>query len=141
MGAETPIRLLRLVCVSVMTKLLFVTLVALTACGGSKSQDTSTGPSSPVGGPGEPSLDPTLPSWAPASCTAYQKAVFQAINCEAVDKGKRDEIEASYNKDLESWKTETEATEAKVEEVNVSCTASTESVRTAIGDACTVEAK
>lgn len=118
-----------------MTKLLVVLVVALAACGGSK-KDTS-----PVGGPGEPAIDPTLPSWAPASCTAYQKAVFQAINCDAVDKGKRDEIQTAYNSASESWKVEGEADAAKIEEVNQTCTSSTESVRAAIGDQCTPEAK
>lgn len=120
-----------------MTKLIVVLFVSLAACGGSKAQDTA----SPVGGPGEPAIDPTLPSWAPASCTAYQKAVFQAINCDAVDKGKRDEIQTAYNTASKSWKAETDADPARVEEINVSCTSSAESVRTAIGDLCTAETK
>jgi hypothetical protein len=119
-----------------MTKLLVLIVGALTACGGS-NKDTN----SPVGGPGEPAIDPTLPSWAPASCTAYQKAVFQAINCQAVEQGTRDEIQTSYNADSESWKAETDADAARIEEVNVSCTSKSESVRAAIGEQCTPEAK
>ena len=119
-----------------MSKLLVVLFVALTACGGSKAKDTN----SPVGGPGEPAIDPTLPSWAPASCTDYQKAVFQAINCDAVEKGKRDEIQTTYSTASESWKAETDASAARVEEINVSCTSSAESVRAVIGDLCTADA-
>jgi len=118
-----------------MTKLRIVLVLALVACGGSK-KDTN-----PVGGPGEPAIDPTLPSWAPASCTAYQKAVFQAINCEAVDQGKRDEIQDAYNAASVNWKQENEADAAKIEEINVSCTSNTESVRAAIGDQCSPEAQ
>lgn len=117
-----------------MTKIALL-VVALAACGGSK-KDTS-----PVGGPGEPAIDPTVPSWAPQSCTTYQKAVFQAINCEAMEQGKRDEIQTAYNSASESWKAETDADAARIEEVNQSCTSSAESVRTAIGDLCTAEAK
>jgi len=118
-----------------MTKLRIALVVALVACGGSK-KDTN-----PVGGPGEPAIDPTLPSWAPASCTTYQKAVFQAINCDAMDKGKRDEIKDSYNAASVNWKQENEADAAKIEEVNASCTSNAETVRVAIGDLCTSEAK
>lgn len=118
-----------------MTKLL-VLVVALAACGGSSKKDTS-----PVGGPGEPAIDPTVPSWAPPSCTTYQKAVFQAINCDAMDKGKRDEIQTAYNSASESWKVEKDADATRIEEVNQSCTSSAESVRASIGDLCTAEKK
>lgn len=114
----------------------FALILAVAACGGS-SKDSN----SPVGGPGEPAIDPTLPSWAPPSCTTYQKAVFQAINCTAVDQGKRDEIQTAYNRDSESWKAETDANAARVEEVSASCTASSESVRATLGDQCSPEAK
>lgn len=117
-----------------MTKILLI-VVALAACGGSK-KDTN-----PVGGPGEPAIDPTVPSWAPPSCTTYQKAVFQAINCDAVEQGKRDEIQTAYNSASESWKAEKDADATRIEEVNQSCTSGAESVRTAIGDLCTAEAK
>lgn len=115
-----------------MTKLL-VLVIALAACGGSK-KDTS-----PVGGPGEPAIDPTLPSWMPASCTTYQKAVFQAINCDAMEQGTRDEIQTTYNSSSESWKAENDADAARIAEVDAGCTSSAESVRTAIGDLCTSE--
>lgn len=118
-----------------MTKLFVILVVALAACGGSKSK-TDTAASSPVGGPGEPAIDPTIPSWAPKSCTTYQKAVFQAINCEAMDKGKRDEIQTTYNTASESWKAEKDADAARIAEVETSCTSSAESVRAAIGDLC-----
>ncbi len=118
-----------------MTKLLLL-VVALAACGGSKKADTS-----PVGGPGEPAIDPTVPSWAPASCTTYQKAVFQAINCDAMEQGKRDEIQTAYNSASESWKAENDADAARIAEVDASCTSSAESVRSAIGDLCTAEAQ
>jgi hypothetical protein len=119
-----------------MTKLLAMLLLSLAACGGSKPKDNS-----PVGGPGEPMIDPTVPSWAPASCTTYQKAVFQAINCDAMEKDKRDEIQTTYNSASESWKAEKDADAARIAEVDASCTSNAESVRASIGDLCSAEAK
>jgi hypothetical protein len=114
-----------------MTKL-FVLVVALAACGGSqKAPGTGTGAS------GQTGVDPTVPSWAPASCKAYQKAAFQAANCEAIEQSKRDEIQASYDSASASWKAEQNATDARIAEVDQACTSSTESVRSAIGELCT----
>ncbi|MDB4962233.1 MAG: hypothetical protein JWP01_2232 [Myxococcales bacterium] len=115
-----------------MTKVLAVLLLSLGACG-SKSKAAE----SPVGGPGEPAIDPTLPSWAPASCTTYQKAVFQAISCEAIDQGKRDEIQTTYNTASTGWKAESDADTARIAEVEATCTASADSVKVEIEGKCT----
>ena len=119
-----------------MTTLRILLVVSLAACGGSNKDSNS-----PTGGPGEPAIDPTLPSWAPPSCTTYQKAVFQAINCQAVDQAKRDEVQTAYAADSESWKAETDADASRIEAVDASCTSKAESVRAMIGDQCTAEAK
>jgi len=103
----------------------------LAACGG-KSSTTQ----SPTGGAGEPTVDPTVPSWLPQSCLAYHKAVVQAIDCQAVDQGKRDEIRTTFDATSASWKAEAEADKAKVDEIGATCTTATESVRTDIGEKC-----
>jgi hypothetical protein len=115
-----------------MTKVFAVLLLSLAACG-SKSKAAD----SPVGGPGEPAIDPTLPSWAPPSCTTYQKAVFQAINCDAIEQGKRDEIQTTYNTASSGWKAETEADAARIAEVETTCTASADAVKAEIDGKCT----
>jgi hypothetical protein len=120
-----------------------VLVVALAACGGSKKDSNTTGPGPGPGSSvdGDVGVDPTVPSWTPASCKAYQKAVFQAANCEAVEKAKRDEIQATYDAAAATWKAEQNATDAKIAEFSESCTASTESVRAAIGTNCVPPAK
>jgi hypothetical protein len=115
-----------------MTKLIAVVVLSLAACG-SKSKAAE----SPVGGPGEPAIDPTLPSWAPASCTTYQKAVFQAITCEAIDHGKRDEMQQTYNAASTGWKAEQDADAARIAEVDATCTSSADSVKAEIDGKCT----
>ena len=126
-----------------MTKLI-VLVLALATCGGSKKDNnttTTTTPSTGSGQEGEVGVDPTVPSWAPQSCKAYYKAVFQAVNCEPIEKAKRDEIQATYDSASATWKAEANATDARIAEVEKSCTASTESVRAVIGTNCVPPAK
>lgn len=104
---------------------LLVTFVLLIAACGSKSTATT----SPTGGPGEPIVDPTVPSWAPPSCIAYHKAVVQALDCAALDQAKQDEIRAAYDAASESWKAEQDADAARIAEVGAACESSTESVQ------------
>ncbi|MDQ3370734.1 MAG: hypothetical protein M3680_35400 [Myxococcota bacterium] len=107
-----------------MKNLLVVFALVIAACGGSKSTAQS-----PTGGPGDPAVDPTMPSWAPPSCSAYQKAVVQATACQAVEQTKRDEIQQAYDTASASWKAEQDATPERIEEVAAACASSAESVR------------
>jgi hypothetical protein len=113
-----------------MKNLIVVFALLVAACGGSKSAAES-----PTGGPGEPTVDPTLPSWAPPSCAAYQKAVVQAINCEAIDQTKRDEIQQKYDEASAAWATQ-DAESSSVEEVDAQCTSGTESVQAETAGNC-----
>lgn len=116
-------------------KIAFVLLVA--ACGGSKSNqpDTTTGGGG-AGGADETSVDPTIPSWSPASCADYQKAVTQAIACDAMDQGERDQIQATYDQDSASWKAEQDATPERISAVETDCTDKTTAIRTALEGKC-----
>jgi len=116
-----------------MKTLLASILLTLAACGGSNS---STAAQSPTGGTGEPSVDPTVPSWLPESCLAYHKAVVQAVDCQAVDQRKRDEIQNTFGATSASWKAEQHTDKAKVDEIGATCTTATESVRADIGAKC-----
>jgi hypothetical protein len=98
--------------------------------GGSKPAE------SPTGGAGEPTVDPTVPSWLPESCIAYHKAVVQAINCEAVEQSKRDEIKQTFDATSVSWKQEPSGEQAQIDEIAASCVTTTESVRADIGERC-----
>ena len=114
-----------------MKTLLASILLIFAACGG-KSKSTE----SPTGGSNEPAVDPTVPSWLPQTCHAYQKAVVQAIACQAIDQTKRDDIQKTFDATSASWKTEDNADKARVEVVGANCVTATESVRADIGDKC-----
>jgi hypothetical protein len=114
----------------------FVAVVALAACGGSKNSSTNPNDPSVAAGQADPAVDPTVPSWTPQSCKNYQKAVFQATKCDAIEQGKRDEIKSKYDTDAAAWKADQNVDDAKIAAVATECTATTESVRAAIGDKC-----
>lgn len=126
----------------IMKNLFTLAFVLVAACGGSKKPDT-TNPNDPnvAAGSADPAVDPTVPSWAPQSCKDYQKAVFQAVECEALEQGKRDEIKSKYDTDAAAWKADQNVDDAKVASVGTECTASIEAVRAAIGDKCVPPAK
>ncbi|MBA3398038.1 MAG: hypothetical protein H0T89_35765 [Deltaproteobacteria bacterium] len=107
-----------------------VVIAAATACGGkSKSSGGSTEPMGVGSGEGEVALDPTMPSWMPASCTAYHKAVSQAITCETIEQAKRDEIKAKYDTAATSWKAEQDASKERIAEIDTFCTSGADSVK------------
>ena len=110
-------------------------LLTLVACGGGGSKPTTVA-TSPTGGSDLPTVDPTVPSWLPESCKAYHKAVVQAIDCQAIDQAKRDEIKKTFGETSESWKAEQNANNARVDEIGASCTTATASVRADIGQKC-----
>ncbi len=121
-----------------------VVITATAACGGkSKSNSETGGSTEPMGvgsGEGEAALDPTMPSWMPASCTAYHKAVTQAITCETIEQAKRDEIKAKYDAAAASWKAEQDASKERVAEVDTFCTSGADSVKADTAGKCVAPA-
>jgi hypothetical protein len=118
-------------------KHLLCLVLGLAACGHSKSADTTnnlTATTPP--GPDDPSVDPTVPSWAPRSCVAYHKAVVQALACEPVAQARRDEIKAKYDADSDAWRAMHDAEPGKIQEVGLACTGATDSVRGEIVGTC-----
>ncbi len=115
-----------------MKTLLASILLMFAACGGGGSKSST----SPTGGSDQPTVDPTIPSWLPQACIDYHKAVVQAIDCTAIDQGKRDEIQKTYGETSASWKAEQDASTQKIEEIGASCTTATEAVRADIGGKC-----
>jgi hypothetical protein len=109
--------------------------LVLAACGGSPKSPHPTAVATETGGEGEPSVDPTVPSWAPTTCIAYHRAVVQALDCTAVEQSKRDAIKSKYDTDSEGWKT-ADATPAKIEEIKAYCATETDAVRGDIGTTC-----
>lgn len=117
-----------------MKTLLASILLTLAACGGGSKPSTVA--TSPAGGSDVPTVDPTVPSWLPQSCHAYHKAVVQALDCQAIDQGKRDEIQKAYGDASASWKAEQNASDVRVQEIGATCVTATESVRADIGQKC-----
>ena len=101
-----------------------------------RSCQTNAPSAADAGLPGEATVDPTVPSWLPESCLAYHKAVVQAIDCQAVDQAKRDEIQKKFADTSTSWKAEQHAENAKVDEIGATCTAAAASVRADLGNKC-----
>ena len=114
-----------------MQKLLASIVLMLAACGGSSKSSTTT--QRPAD---EATVDPTVPSWLPQSCIAYHRAVVQAIDCQAVEQEKRDNIKNTFDAASISWKAEENADKARLAEIDATCTSSTESVRTDIAAKC-----
>jgi hypothetical protein len=112
-----------------MKTLLASILLVLAACGGSSKPATTPERSADT-------VDPTVPSWLPASCVAYHKAVVQAIDCQAVEQSKRDRIGATFDETSVSWKAEDNANATRVNEIGATCTTATDSVRADIADKC-----
>src|SRR4051812_25887520 len=97
-----------------MTKLLALSALLLAACGG-RPKSTTPPPQQTAhqngetygdttGGPDQPSVDPTVPSWAPKSCLAYHKVTVEAMGCTAIEQSKRDAIQREYGAASQSWK-------------------------------------
>ena len=118
-------------------KLVLTFVACLAACGGSK-QGGSSNPNDPdvPAGAADPAVDPTVPSWAPPSCKEYQKAVYQAVKCEALAQATRDEIKSNYDTDAAAWKADQDVDDAKIAAVAGECSARAKSVRLAIGVNC-----
>lgn len=115
-------------------KIAFVLFVA--ACGGSKSNQSDTMGGGGGGSGDEATVDPTIPSWSPQSCVGYQKVVTQAIACDAMDQGERDQIQATYDQDSASWKAEQDATPERIAAVETDCTDKTAAIRTSLEGKC-----
>lgn len=142
-----------------MTKLLTIAIL-FTACNDSSSTATKPASATPsssksatapattpqntdtaglTGGAGQPSVDPTIPSWAPKSCVAYHKAVVQALECNAIDKTKRDQIQQAYGDASSGWKAEKDGTPARIEQVDAACERSTASVQSDTDGKCVTD--
>ena len=114
---------------------------ALSATGTGQPLPASPSPTTPsaeslTGGEGEPSVDPTIPSWTPKSCIAYHAAVVGALECTAVNQTKRDEIQRAYGLASQRWKAETDGTPTKIQQIADACELSTLSIRADMSGKC-----
>ena len=84
----------------------------------------------------DPTVDPTLPSWAPRSCTGYHAAVVRLIDCEAVPQATRDAVKAKYEADHAKWQAMQEQPQGAIEEVRQSCASDAMAAREQMNGKC-----
>ena len=77
----------------------------------------------------EPAVDPTLPSWAPRSCTHYHAVVVRALACGEIAQGTRDLIKQTYDTRTQSWQALQDAPQGKIAEIGKQCTGDAQLVR------------
>jgi hypothetical protein len=107
-----------------MKSLIVISALFFGACSSHRSNDATTpsGPStSASGAEADPAVDPTLPSWAPRSCTDYHAAVVKLVACEAVPQDTRDAAKAKYDADHAKWQAMQDEPQGAIEEVRQAC--------------------
>jgi hypothetical protein len=103
----------------------------------SNDATTPRGPSTAVSDTdSDPSLDPTLPSWAPGSCKNYHAAVVQLIDCEAVPQDTRDAAKVKYDADHAKWQAMQDEPQGAIEDVRQGCANEAKAVREHINGKC-----
>ena len=120
-------------------KTLIITSALFFAACSHHSNDATTpsGPSTVAsGGDSDPSVDPTLPSWAPRSCTGYHAAVVELIDCEAVPQETRDATKAKYDADHVKWQAMQDQPQGAIEEVRQGCADDAKAVREKLNGKC-----
>ena len=70
----------------------------------------------------EPTVDPTLPSWAPRTCSRYHRIVVEALACGEIAQGTRDLIRKTYDAHDASWHALQDAPQGKIAEIGKQCT-------------------
>lgn len=84
----------------------------------------------------EPTVDPTLPSWAPRSCNRYHRVVVEALACGEIAQATRDLIKKTYDERDRSWHALEDAPQGKIAEIGKQCTADADLVRTEHAGKC-----
>ena len=89
----------------------------------------------------EPLVDPTLPSWAPRSCTRYHTVVVDALACGEIAQGTRTLIKLTYDARTQSWQTLVDAPPGRIEEIGKQCTDDSQLVLTEQAGRCGMTAE
>lgn len=84
----------------------------------------------------DPEVDPTLPSWAPASCARYHTAVVRFVGCETEDAARRQSVRERYDAEAKQWQAMHDLPQGAIDEVARKCSDSLESVRAQTAGSC-----
>jgi hypothetical protein len=84
----------------------------------------------------DPPVDPTLPSWAPRSCSGYHAAVVNFLACEAVSKETRDVVRTKYDLDQAKWQAMENQPQGAIDGVRQSCSEDWHSVKMQMEGKC-----
>jgi len=108
------------------------------ACSHHDAQPASptTSPNAEAATATDPDIDPTLPSWAPASCKGYHTAVVKFAACTDVGQDVRDKAAAKYDADNKSWHELTNAQQSDLDQVKASCSDQSASVKAQMTGHC-----
>jgi len=121
-----------------MKTLIVISALLFGAC--SHHSNDATTPSAPSTAASDddsdPSVDPTLPSWAPRSCVRYHTAVVKLIGCEEVPQLTRDAAKVRYDADHAKWQAMQDQPQGAIEEVRQSCADDTKLVRGQLTERC-----
>ena len=126
---------------------LTLALFALVACSHQEPAATTppaTSPAQPTetvaAADPEPMVDPTLPSWAPRSCSGYHAAVVRALDCDAIGATKRAQIKADYDVEHAKWVAMHDEAPETVNQVGETCQSDLKSLRVIYDAQCTTAA-
>jgi hypothetical protein len=118
-----------------MKTLLACTLFAFAACHHDAAPQNPT--PTTASDDDDPAVDPTLPSWAPPACRGYHAWVVKFSACDEIDKGARETVAAKYDADNKKWQEMTNATQADLDQVKVSCGEERATVKSQMTGKCT----
>ncbi len=121
-------------------KICLALVIALTAC--SHKSDTKTPASGGGGGTSDDTamVDPTLPSWAPKTCTSYHTVVVKAVDCPEIDQGTRDSIKAKYEAQNTAWHELQNAPPERITEIGTECKTDHDTVHAQAAGKCGIPA-
>jgi hypothetical protein len=119
-------------------KICLALVIALTAC--SHKSDTKT-PANGGGGTDDSAMvDPTLPSWAPKTCSSYHTVVVKAVDCPEIDQGTRDSIKAKYETQNTAWHDMQNAPPERITEIGQECKTDHDTVHAQAAGKCGIPA-
>lgn len=121
---------------TLIASLLFAVLVSGAACSHHGAQPATPTTGSNAEAATDPDIDPTLPSWAPASCKGYHTNVVKLAACTDIGQDVRDKVAAKYDADNKSWQGLTNAQQSDLDQVKASCSDQAASVKAQMTGHC-----
>jgi hypothetical protein len=120
-----------------MKSLIMFSVLLFAACSHRSGDATTPGGAATAASDTEPAVDPTLPSWAPRSCSGYHAAVIKLAACEAVPQETRDAATAKYDADHAKWQAMQDQPQGAIDEVGQYCSTEMKAAQEQMSGKCT----